>query len=655
MKRALSFLLIVALFLSICACTPIKEEPTATTSTESTFVSTPETEATEPSEATESTESTDATECTCVSTTTTIVKTIECTCDCCNSCAPTTPTTSTSTPPASHVHTYTSGTIYAPKCTELGYTLYVCACGETQSANFVNATGHKSFSKWTVTIPATETQNGMKQRICNDCGFIEKKEVKYRQDFNGVTVTIARMADYNSSDYDNLWLYEQIEERFGCDIQIVEIEQAVYADKLSAMLAENNLPTIFPTFTPIAQVVELGERGAFVDFMDPEVIDKMPNFAEIFVEDEEINKVYMATAAEDGSHYILPSYDCERDVNHYWIYNETAFKKAGVEWSGDTVNGGFLNMLRQLKAYYPNSYPLTGGAWQQTLDRMIYTWGVNSSYAAYDWDKGEWYYGAITDEYYDMLNLMLTAYKENLMNPDLLTQGNGAIQDDMKNHESFLYNSWLGWMTMHNAAFVDDNVDDHEIPAPAPVGPTGKTLELSKYRNDSGVVITTKDPEAAECAIAIMDWMYDISEDGGAWLNTVGADFMLTTREDGRLSWIDKTMPDGMNTDINYVAPLYGMFHSELAVRFCPESPYFTLNEEEQMAQDIGAKIGYEKAAPLVSIADFEMADAYTASQKDIQAMTQKFIVEQWDRAKFDAWVEEFNDQYSMVMDYLNS
>ena len=474
----------------------------------------------------------------------------------------------------------------------------------------------------------------------------------YGDKFKDVVVTITRTTDVDS---DNLWLYEEIEKKFGCDIQVVEIEQAVHADKLSAMLAENNLPTIFPTFTPIAQVVEYGEQGAFVDFMDPENLAKMPNFAKIFVEDAEINEVFMATAAEDGSHYILPSYDCERAVNHFWIYNETAFKEAGVEWSGDVANGGFLQMLRDLKAKYPNSYPLTGGAWQQTLDRMIYSFGVNSSYAAYDWDTGKWYYGAITEEYYSMLNMMLTAYKEKLMNPDLLTQGNGAIQDDMMNREGFLYNSWLGWMTMHNAAFVDGGLADHEIPAPAPVGTTGKTLELLKYRNDSGVVINNKDPLAAECAMAIMNWMYDITPTGGQWLNTVGYDDILTTREDGRLSWIDKTMPDGMNNDINYVAPLYGMYHSELAVRYCPESPYFTFNEEEQMAQDIGAKIGYEKAAPAMSITDVEMADAYTASQKDIQAMTQKFIVEQWDRAKYDAWVADFNSQYSMVMDFLNA
>ncbi len=473
----------------------------------------------------------------------------------------------------------------------------------------------------------------------------------YGDTFKGVVVTVVRNAD---TDKDNLWLYEQIEAKFGCDIQVIEIENAVWSDKLAAMLAENNLPTIFSSFTPVAQVVEYGEQGAFVDFMDPEVLAKIPNFAEIFVEDEKINGVYMQTAAADGSHYIMPEYDNERAVNHYWIYNETAFKAAGVEWSGDTKNGGFLQMLRDLKAYYPDSYPLTGGAWQQTLDRMCYTWGVNNSYAAYDWDTEKWYYGATTDEYYDMLNLLLTAYNEKLMNPDMLTQGNGAIQEDIMNHEGFLYNSWLGWMTAHNTAFVDGNKDDHEVPAPTPVGPNGKTLELAKYGNTSGVVINAKDEKAAECALAIMNWMYDISEDGGQWLNTVGSAEMLKTDENGRYNWIDEEAEDGINNDMNYVADKYGMFHGQFAVRYCPESPYFTFNAEEQAAQDIGEQIGFFPCPPPMAITDTDIADAYTNAQKEIQAMTQKFIVENWDRAKFDAWVASFNATYGEVMDYLN-
>ena len=480
----------------------------------------------------------------------------------------------------------------------------------------------------------------------------ENGQFVYGDRFKDVTVSIVSLTTVDDS---NAWIYKQIEERIGCKIEVIQIDSSVHGEKMAALLADNNLPTMFESFVPVAQIVEFGDQGAFVNVLDEENLAKMPNFAKFFVEQEDVYSEYIMTASQaTGAHYILPTYDSERAVNHYWIYNETIFKEAGVEWSGDTVNGGFLNMLRQLKAKYPESYPLTGGAWQGTLDRMIFTWGVNSSYAAYDYENEEWFYGATTDEYYDMMNLLLTCYNEGLMNPAILTQGNGAIQDDMTNHRGFIYNSWLGWMTMHNAAFAEEGTTDHEIPTPTPVGPTGKTLELKKFSNSSGVVISNADPLAAEAAMAIINWMYDDSEFGGAWVNTVGDDSYLKTDENGMLNWIDETMPNGINNDINYVFDKYGMFQTTLSVRYAPESPYFTFNAEEQLAQEIGDQIGFIKAPPALSLTDVEIADAYTASQQDIKAMQQKFITDNWTRADFDAWVEDFLAQYGDVIDYLN-
>ena len=481
----------------------------------------------------------------------------------------------------------------------------------------------------------------------------ENGQFVYGDKFKGVVVSVAVVAD---EDQDDLWFFKLIEEKFGCDIQVVEIPNGAYQDKMAAYLADKNLPTIFESFGTIAQIVEYGDQGAFVNVMDEDNLAKMPHFKKFFVDQTEVYDEYMMTASTaTGAHYILPAWDSERAVNHYWVYNDAEFEKAGVEWSGDTVNGGFLKMLRDLKAYNPSSWPLTAGDWKNTLQRMISTWGVNSMYAAYDYEDEKWFYGATTDEFYDIMNLLLTCYNEGLMNPASLSQGNGALQEDIINHRSYIYHSWLGWMSMHNAAFVKEGVSDHESPTPTPVGPNGMTLELKKFANSYGTVINAEDPLAAECAMAIMNWMYDDSKLGGAWASSVGPDEIVATDENGKLNWIDESSPTGYNNDVNYVAPLYGMFDTSLNVRYAPESPYFTFNAEEQLAQEIGDKIGYFKAAPALAWTDVEMADAYTASQQDIQAMTQKFITDNWTRADFDAWVADFLDQYGEVMDFLNS
>lgn len=474
-------------------------------------------------------------------------------------------------------------------------------------------------------------------------------------DFSGVTVS---MLVYAAETQNNKWLCQQIEEKFGCSIEIIAADPHSgdsYQKKLAELLESGNLPTLFHSTSngfdpimPIDQLVALGEQGKLVDILAPENLAQMPNFAKLFIEDEAAHQDYMITAAEDGSHYLLPTYDSGRPVNHFWIYNETAFQKAGVQWRGDPE--GFLEMLRELKAYYPNSWPMTGGAWSGICDRTIYTWGVNSSYAAYNWDKGEWYFGATDGAYYEMLQMFQTAYNEKLMSPDCLVSGSGSIQVDIINHESFLYNSWLGWMTMHNAAFEDGGLDDHEIPAPTPVGPNGMTLELKKFSNTEGIFISSRDPRAAACAMKILDWMYDTSEDGGAWLNTVGPDEALTTDENGRYHW--KTE---WTNDLNEMARKYGMFLHALTVRYCQESPYYTYSsEEEYLAQQIGAQIGYFKAPPMFVISDDLIARIYESAKKDIQDMQVDFIYENWTRAQFDNWVTAFIKEYRCVLDYLN-
>ena len=65
-----------------------------------------------------------------------------------------------------HTHTYAS-TVIAPTCTEKGYTLYSCACGERYMEDYVDALGHKYES--VVTKP-TYTEKGYTTHTCTVCG-----------------------------------------------------------------------------------------------------------------------------------------------------------------------------------------------------------------------------------------------------------------------------------------------------------------------------------------------------------------------------------------------------------------------------------------------------------------------------------------------------
>ena len=70
-----------------------------------------------------------------------------------------------------HIHKYDK-TVISPTCTEEGYTLYVCSCGDTWQDAQVAALGH-SFEQ-VLTAAATCTESGQTVNTCTVCGYTEE-------------------------------------------------------------------------------------------------------------------------------------------------------------------------------------------------------------------------------------------------------------------------------------------------------------------------------------------------------------------------------------------------------------------------------------------------------------------------------------------------
>ena len=78
---------------------------------------------------------------------------------------PATEAPATETP--SHVHSYKE-TVVAPTCSEKGYTIHKCSCGDSYKDTYVDASGH-SWSNWTTTKEATTSAEGEQTRTCGRC------------------------------------------------------------------------------------------------------------------------------------------------------------------------------------------------------------------------------------------------------------------------------------------------------------------------------------------------------------------------------------------------------------------------------------------------------------------------------------------------------
>ncbi len=94
-------------------------------------------------------------------------------------------------PKLDHTHEYTE-TVIEPTCTEKGYTLHKCECGEEYKDGETEALGHL-FGAWETITPATEDSEGLEQRVCarKNCGFKEERAIPVlSHTHNYITTTI---------------------------------------------------------------------------------------------------------------------------------------------------------------------------------------------------------------------------------------------------------------------------------------------------------------------------------------------------------------------------------------------------------------------------------------------------------------------------------
>lgn len=76
----------------------------------------------------------------------------------------------------SHLHAFLITRI-APTCTEDGYTLYKCNCGETKMDSYISKKGH-SWGDWKTLTEATVFSVGAKERTCTVCGAKETETLE---------------------------------------------------------------------------------------------------------------------------------------------------------------------------------------------------------------------------------------------------------------------------------------------------------------------------------------------------------------------------------------------------------------------------------------------------------------------------------------------
>ena len=470
-----------------------------------------------------------------------------------------------------------------------------------------------------------------------------------------VTMWVASNFDLN----EDMFYFKKMEEAIGCDIEFTFFPAGeMYTAQISNALATNSLPDICAlSNVTVAEMANYGDRGAFVNFLDPDVLAKMPNFKKIMIDDPEAYQLYVQGYASQttGNAYTLPIWDLNRKVNHGWMYREDVFTELGIELWGDGTpeenNQKFLDALRALKKAYPDSYPLTGYSMNEVWNRVINSFGHNHTTGAYDWEDEEWYMSVTEEGYYDMIEVFRIAWSEGLVDPDIFSNTTENVDANVtkaadEKGASFVYNAWIGRMAVQNKAGQAKDPDFHVSFAPN-IG-DGKFLTQSKISN-SGTVISAQ-AENLDACLAIADWWY--SEEGMI-AGSIGEEGVTFDMVDGVRVYKNADGTPMENVSGTKLEEEFGMWNSHMYKRAAKDSCYYVFTAEEQLAQDMGDKYGYTpglaslRLDPSLATIHYEKANALFEDSRDFIA---DFITKNGTRADWEAFAAECKNKYQVAL-----
>jgi putative aldouronate transport system substrate-binding protein len=289
----------------------------------------------------------------------------------------------------------------------------------------------------------------------------------------------------------------------------------------------------------------LAINGAIVPISD--YAEWTPNFNywvdKLNVRDD-VNRTKMA----DGKIYNLPGLHDEQFYDAGFIIREDILKKynAKVPETFDEL----LTVLRRYKAENPRSYPLIFMGGSTNFYRMTMpSWGFNSNgnnggsrTLSWDYDKEEYFAGAVCQEYRDYMRYWRQAYAEGLIDPE--------FSSSLWEQKLATGSSIATYAYYDQTGIINDASD---IPGfklgfyPTLRGPAGAHGNV-KSRTSGGIIFpakTAKRPDFERVVRAVDDIFF--SEEA-VLLWHIGVEGVTYTMENGEVKFVDSILnsPDGV-------------------------------------------------------------------------------------------------------------
>ncbi|WBB95884.1 MULTISPECIES: extracellular solute-binding protein [unclassified Solwaraspora] len=450
---------------------------------------------------------------------------------------------------------------------------------------------------------------------------------------------------------DKEWMFwDELTERTNVSLETVEVPLSDYEQKRGLLIGAGDAPFIIPKTYP-GQESAYVSSGAILPISD--YVDLMPHFQDK-VAKWNLQGDIDSLRQQDGKYYLLPGLHEDVWTDYTIAVRTDILAELGLEEPATWDE--FRDMLRAMKAAYPEVYPMSDrwsiptplGALQNIIgpsygyDTMG-GWGYQN--ASFNRQAQEFVFTGTMPEYKEMVEFLHSLVAEGLFDPESLTQDDDTAIQKLATGKSFVISTNAQTLVNdYRPALAQNNPNATIAKITRPDSPVGSVKAGSRLEN--GIMISSKARES-ENFVAMMqfiDWL---------WYSDEGQEFAkwgvegVTYTKDAADKWVLDSDIDfiGINPDASkHLQKDFGFSNGVFAYGGTTELLQSTFSEEELKFQEA---MGQKETLPVSPPRPFsgeerEQATLWETPLKDyVQQQTLQFILGQRDLSEWDAYVAE--------------
>lgn len=375
-----------------------------------------------------------------------------------------------------------------------------------------------------------------------------------------ISITISYSDNPTLPFRDDWMTVQKIRELANVDLQFEVLPIADYQTRVSLWLnTQQNTPDVIMYQSQRGENASLAMNGAIIPVSDHE------NLTPYFNETVQAFGLEEALANEvlaDGKRYYMPTLYDQSFYDGGLILREDYLTEKGLE--APTTYDELYEIAKQYKEDNPESYPILPLVGARVLYRMTMpSFGVSlgqnassgSHVLSYNYDSGEFFAGAISDEYKGYLEFFNKLYEEGLLDPEWL----GPIDGDIWARKLATGSAFATWAYYDQIGGVEaaSEVEGLKLNMFPPLEGTHGAHHQPKSRLGSGPVFPNSllDREDYEDVIRKIDEIFYKPELVEVW--TLGVEGETYEKNGDAIEYIDeiKNAPDGI---YKYMQVAYG-------------------------------------------------------------------------------------------------